>query len=201
MGLENFRERYSGPDFKAFLLREKERFPYMSNIAFLAMRFADFGAEGLKETEKDLVSKAKAYLVNISPPYPISQLDRVKLGDNYSSIVVGLGLQFMDKALFDGAFDKAGFVREHNKRIEGSVIYAPLFSDDWEALAINNDDLQKMWELANADKTLSVFFNEGFSLMPYFIQKHVENIENLDVIRRNVIPIYYPVAVSLPTSS
>lgn len=200
MGLENFSATYSGPDFKQFLLREKERFPHMSNVAFLAMRFADFGAEGLKEAEKDVTLKAKKYLVTFSPPYRINDSDQIILGNNYSSITVGLSLQFMDKALFDGAFNKAGFVREHNKRIDGSILYPPLFSHDWEALAINNEDLRKMRELASADKTLSVFFKEGFSLMPNFIQQHVGDSRNLDAIREKVIPIYYPVASKLLTS-
>ena len=191
MSLERFRERYSGPDIRTLISEEKERFPQMPALAFLAMRFADFGSEELKEEEAKITDKARLYFAELGPSYRISDTEMGRVAINYSAVVFGLGLQFMDDALLWGVFDKPGFVREHNKRIAGSRIYSPLYSDAWEAQAITNNNLRKMRELANADKTLSVFFQEGYPLMPYFIQWQIGHGENLEFIKRRTLTIYY----------
>lgn len=194
MSVENFRNQYNTRDLKERISREKERFPQMSAPAFLAMKFADFGAEGLRKEEAKITEKARFYIAHFGPPYRISDEDMGKVAVNYSAVIFGLSLQFMEDALIWGAFDKPGFVREHNKRIEGSRLYAPLYSEAWEAQAIKNDNLQKMRELVLQDKTLSIFFQEGYPLMPYFIQQHVGHEENIVLIRRTIIPIYQPLA-------
>lgn len=197
MSVENFRNQYDTPDLKDRISREKDRFPQMANTAFLAMKLADFGAEGLKEEEEKLSNIARLHSAQFGTPYPVSNADMGRLAINYSAINFGLSLEFMDDALLWGVFDKPGFVREHNKRTEGSRFYRPLYSDVWEAQVIENDYLKQMRDLALQDKTLSFLFQKGYPLMPHFIQRHVGHGANLALIRRSIIPVYFPLAQKL----
>lgn len=197
MSIENFRNQYNIPDLIEQISKEKDRFPQMSSPAFLAMKLADFGAEGLKEEEVKLSNRARLYLAETSSPYPISNTEMERVAINYSAISFGLSLEFMDGALLWGVFDKPGFVREHNKRTEGSRFYRPLYSDLWEAQVIENDYLKQMRDLALQDKTLSFLFQKGYPLMPHFIQRHVGYGANLALIRRSIIPVYFPLAQRL----
>jgi len=197
MSIENFRDRYNFPDLKDQILKDKERFPQMSSVAVLAMKFADFGGEELKSEEAKIRTKGSLFAERYKQPYRASSLEMKQVAINYSAIIFGLSIKFTESALFEEVFDKPGFVREHNDRINGSVIYDPLHSQPWDVHLMLGDQLRQLRELAQNDKTLSVFFEEGYSFMPYFIQQYVGHEENLTQIRRSIIPIYKPLAEKL----
>lgn len=195
MGLENFINRYKNvPDLRQVISLEKEReFPEMSDAGYIAMRFANYGAEGLKEIEEEISLKG--------PHYNINQSDKNKLGFNYSAVVVGTILEFMAHATNRGVFDKPGYVREHNARIKGSKYYRLLYSDPSEAQVIKNEYWGQMRRLGEENPTLSAIFTTGYHLMPDFIQWHIGQMGNLEYIRETTLPVYYSVASRLLTSS
>ena len=203
MGLENFINRYRNvPDLRQVISLEKERkFPGMSDAGYLAMRFADSGAEGLRETEEAISLKEKAYLINISPPYKIKHTDRNKLVFNYSAVVVGTILEFMSDAANSRVFDKPGYVEAHNTRIKESKNYYPLYSHPWEAQVIKNEHWEELRRLADEDPTLSAIFTRDYHLMPDFIQWHIGQVGDLEHITGTTLPVYNSVAQRLLTSS
>lgn len=202
MGVERFRNEYDIPNLKQVILSEKKRqFPEMSDAGYLGMTFADFGAEGLRETQEEISLKEKAHLINISSPHNINRSYLNKLGDNYSAVIVGTILEFMAGAIKQGVFDKPGYVREHNTRIKGSKYYYPLYSHPWETQVIKNEYWEQMRRLAEENPTLSAFFTTGYHLMPYFIQEHIVNVGSLEFIIERTLPIYHSVASRLLTSS
>lgn len=202
MALERFSAEFNVPNLKQKLLLEKERkFPEMSLAGYLGMKFAEYGAEGLRETEAEISSKAKAYFINFSPPYNISHLDRNKLGDNYSAITVGTIIEFMADATNIGLFNKPEYVEVHNARIKNSKFYQPLYSGPSDVQVIKNEYWEQLRRLAEENPTLTSFFTTNYHLMPNFVKWHIERGGSFEVIKRRVIPIYHSVASKLLTSS
>ena len=199
MSVENFRDRYNVSDLKQQILKDKERSSKMSAPAFLAKMFADFGAEELKKEEAKIAKKARLFTARFNQPYPIRETDLERVVTDYTAVVFGLSIKFTEGVLVEGVFDKPGFVNEHNLNIKGSNFYGPLYSEPWDAQLVEDDRLRQMRELAQNDKTLSIFFEEGYPLMPYFIQQHVGHEENLYRIRKRIIPIYKPLAQKVAT--
>jgi len=203
MGLENFINRYRNvPDLRQVISLEKERkFPGMSDAGYLAMRFADSGAEGLRETEEAISLKEKAYLINISPPYKIKHTDRNQLAFNYSAVVVGTILEFMSDAANSGVFDKPGYVEAHNTRIIDSKFYSPLYSDPADVQVIKDEFWEELRRLAEENPTLSDIFTTSYHLMPDFVQWHIWQVGDLEYITGTTLPVYNSVAQRLLTSS
>jgi hypothetical protein len=194
MGLENFINRYKNvPDLRQVISLEKEReFPEMSYAGYIAMRFAESGAEGLRETEKEISSKGPRYNINPS--------DRNKLAFNYSAVVVGTILEFMADAANTGLYDNPGYVGAHNTRIKESRYYYPLYCDPRDTQVIKNEYWEQLRRLADEDPTLSAIFTRDYHLMTDFIQWHIEQVGNPEYIRGTTLPVYYSVASRLLTS-
>jgi hypothetical protein len=198
---ERFKKEYNVPNLKLVLSLEKEsKFPEKSLAGYLGMRFAEFGAEELRETERDIDSKEKAYLINISPPYPKTQSDKIKLGDNYYAIVVGTVIEFMADAANKGVFNKPEYVREHNARIRGSKNFYPLYSDPVDVQVIKNEYWEQLRRLAEENPTLTTLFTTNYHLMPNYIQWHIEHSGSFELIKNRVVSIYLSVASKLLNS-
>ena len=202
MAFERFRAEFNVPNLKQKLLFEKERkFPEMSLAGYLGMRFAEFGAEGLRETEEEIDLKAKAYSINFSQQYNISPLDQNKLGDNYTMVVFGTIIEFMSDAANSGVFDKPGYVEAHNTRIIDSKFYSPLYSDPADVQVIKDEFWEELRRLAEENPTLSDIFTTSYHLMPDFVQWHIWQVGDLEYITGTTLPVYNSVAQRLLTSS
>lgn len=201
MGLEKFKT-YGFPDIKKLILTEKERYPQTSIPAFMAMRFADFAGEGLKEAEANILAWDKVYMEKYGKPYKVTRDDMDRVSINYLAIVFGLGLKFVEDALVSEEFDEPGFVSEIDKKTYGSIYYGPFHSEARGVQATKINDLQQMRELAKKDRSLSIFFEEeGYPLMPHIIRYCVGDGKNITRIREEVIPLYLPPVALLLTSN
>lgn len=195
MGIENFRDRYNFPDLREQVLKEKERFPKISAPAYLAWRFAEFGAEELRSEEVKIKKKARLYhQQNNNEIYHILPFDQEKVSVAYATIGFGLSLKYTEAAFEVGVFDKPGFVNEHNEKIKDNILYRPLYSEPWDAQVLGDDQWTGLMRLGESDRTLSILFEEGYLLMPHFIQEFIGNQDNLFRIRRWILPIYRPLA-------
>jgi|SRR3989344_2719384 len=199
--LERFKYEYDVSNLKQIISSEKtSQFSDRSDAEYLAMRFAEIGAEGLRDTEKDIALKAQKYSINFSQPYKINQSDLSKLGYNYHMVVVGTALEFAGDTARRGVLRKPEYVRDYNDRAKGGR-FNLLYSDPLDTQVIENKQWEEMRRFVEENPTLSAFLTTGYNLMPNFIQWHIGQAVNLEFVRSRIVPAYDSVASRLLTSS
>ncbi|EKD65154.1 MAG: hypothetical protein ACD_50C00175G0009 [uncultured bacterium] len=149
-----------------------------SPVEFLAGRFADLGTQELKFRS-----------VSGSRKLALSFID------------FGVGLMHTQNSIETRIFDKTGFVEDLNGRKEGSDLYIFPRSNGWGANRIKTNEFNRMKLFAGKDPTLSVFFEEGFPLLPRPIREVIFSEGNFHTIKNQILPVYKPLAQGLLASS
>lgn len=188
MSVENFCFRFPATAEIRNIIDRKRR-PNTSRIETLAAEFVIEAGYGLRDATKGLTGLGVALKPDSQAFLNLPQEKREDIILHQAALTFGISIQTLDKSLFSKLFNMGLWYQLYNNSISGTPFSAlKLNEDEKETEFLHSEQWGKMVELAKQDKTLSIFFREGFQTAPNGFKTIISHAGILPTIQKQILP-------------